>query len=228
MLGATPPAGDVAAWFGIAGNESLFDRVADVREDDGDRPCGVLHGLHVLRPPTTKTSTGRFTSESTAAGMSSKWPSTSRCSITKLCPSRCPRTAKPSLRLSTAWRLAASSPILCTFPSTALGRRAARRATRWSQPRTRVARSCGVPSRRASPCAPRYCQPRRAPAGGLTITIDRGQFLPDLAPPFYGLKFPVSGVGARSPAWFCRSCGPSVGAAEVDQPRVTVRHHSIT
>src|SRR5437867_12927882 len=109
-------AGDVAAWFGIAGNESLFDRVADVREDDGDRPCGVLHGLHVLRPPTTKTSTGRFTSESTAAGMSSKWPSTSRCSITKLCPSRCPRTAKPSLRLSTAWRLAASSPILCTFP----------------------------------------------------------------------------------------------------------------
>ena len=97
------------------------------------------------------------------------------------------------------------------FPSTALGRRAARRATRWSQPRTRVARSCGVPSRRASPCAPRYCQPRRAPAGGLTITIDRGQFLPDLAPPFYGLKFPVSGVGARSRAWFCRSCGPSVG-----------------
>jgi len=54
MLGPTPPAGDVAAWFGIAGNESLFDRVADVREDGGDRPCGVLHGLHVLRTPNNE------------------------------------------------------------------------------------------------------------------------------------------------------------------------------
>src|SRR3989441_704861 len=35
-------------------NESLFDRVADVREDDGDRPCGVLHGLHVLRTPNNE------------------------------------------------------------------------------------------------------------------------------------------------------------------------------